>query len=132
MKPIVDEKLIWFGYVDGDPASFVLILPDTNELIQGLNGKLDFLGKLRFLWNKYIAKTHKMRAVIMGTKKKYQRLGLESALFIKLKEYVLPNTVYDELELSWVGDFNKQMLSIHEATGAVFAKRHITYRYIFK
>jgi hypothetical protein len=132
MKPIVDERLIWFGYVDGEPASFVLILPDTNELIKGLDGKLNLLGKMRFLWNKYISKGHKMRAVIMGTKKKFQRLGMESALFIKLKEYVIPNTVYDELELSWVGDFNKQMLSIHEATGAVFAKRHITYRCIFQ
>lgn len=131
MKPIVDEKLIWFAYVDGDPASFVLILPDTNEMIRGLDGKLNMVGKLRFLWNKHIVKTTKMRAVIMGTKKDYQRLGLESALFIKLKEYVLPNTVYNELELSWVGDFNKQMISIHEATGAVFAKRHTTYRYIF-
>lgn len=131
MKPILDEKLVWFAYVDGEPASFVLILPDTNELIRGLNGKLDLLGKLRFLWNKHIVRNRKMRAVIMGTKKKYQRMGLESALFIKLKEYVVPHTTYDELELSWVGDFNRQMIAIHEATGAVFAKRHITYRCVF-
>lgn len=131
MKPIVDENLIWFAYVDGSPASFVLILPDTNELIRGLNGKLDLMGKLRFLWNKHVVKNKRMRAVIMGTKKKYQRFGLESALFIRLKEYTTPPNNYKELELSWVGDFNKQMLSIHEATGASFAKKHITYRYIF-
>lgn len=131
MKPIVDEKLVWFAYVDDEPASFVLILPDTNELIRGLNGKLGLIGKFRFLWNKHIVKNKKMRAVIMGTKKNYQRMGLESALFIKLKEYVVPHTPYDELELSWVGDFNRQMISIHEATGAVFAKRHITYRCVF-
>jgi hypothetical protein len=131
MKPIVDENLIWFAYVDGSPASFVLILPDTNELIRGLNGKLDLIGKLRFLWNKHVIKNKRMRAVIMGTKKKYQRFGLESALFIRLKEYTTPPNNYKELELSWVGDFNKQMLSIHEATGASFAKKHITYRHIF-
>jgi hypothetical protein len=131
MKPIIDENLVWFAYVDDEPAAFVLILPDTNELIRGLNGKLNLLGKLRFLYNKHIVKNTKMRAVIMGTKKKFQRLGLESALFIKLKEYVVPGTPYQELELSWVGDFNSPMISIHEATGAVFAKRHITYRYLF-
>jgi hypothetical protein len=128
MKPIVDEGLIWFAYVDGNPASFVIILPDTNELIRGLNGKLNLIGKLRFLWNKHVVKNKRMRAVIMGTKKKYQKFGLESALFIKLKEYTEPPCQYNELELSWVGDFNAPMLAIHEATGATFAKRHITYR----
>jgi GNAT superfamily N-acetyltransferase len=132
MKPIVNEKLIWFAYVDGKPASFVLILPDTNELIRGLNGKLDLWGKIRFLWNKHVVGNQRMRAVIMGTAKSYQRLGLESALFIKIKDYARSTPYYTELELSWVGDFNKAMLSIHQATGAVFAKKHITYRYHFQ
>ena len=131
MKPIMDEKLIWFAYVENEPAAFVLALPDANELIRGLNGKLGITGSVRFLWNKYMVRNRKMRAVIMGTKKKFQRLGLESALFIKLKEYVFALNRYEELELSWVGDFNKQMISLHEATGATFAKKHITYRYIF-
>ena len=131
MKPIMDEKLIWFAYVENEPAAFVLALPDANELIRGLDGKLGIAGSIRFLWNKYMVRNRKMRAVIMGTKKKFQRLGLESALFIKLKEYVFALNRYEELELSWVGDFNKQMISLHEATGATFAKKHITYRCIF-
>ena len=131
MKPIVDVKLIWFAYVDDKPAAFVVILPDTNELINGLDGKLNLIGKLKFVWNKLVKGNKRMRAVIMGTRKQYQRYGLESALFIKLKEYVEPYTKYEELELSWVGDFNKQMLAIHEATGATFAKKHLTMRCVF-
>jgi hypothetical protein len=73
-----------------------------------------------------------MRAIVMGTKEKFQKHGLESALFIKLKEYVIPKNQYEELELSWVGDFNDKMLAIHEATGAKFGKKHATMRYIFK
>ena len=72
-----------------------------------------------------------MRAVIMGTKEKYQHQGLNRRLFIKLKEYVFALNRYEELELSWVGDFNKKMISLHEATGATFAKRHATYQVIF-
>jgi hypothetical protein len=131
MKPIMDEKLIWFAYVDGEPASFVVIVPDINELITGLNGKLNLPGKLRFLWNKYMVKNKRMRAIILGTKEKYRQLGLESAMFIKIKEYVIPLHQYEELELSWVGDFNAKMIAIHEATGATFSKRHATYRYVF-
>jgi len=131
MKPILDEKLIWFAYVNGEPASFVMILPDTNELIEGLNGKLSLLGKIRFLLNKLTVKHKRMRAVIMGTKEKFRNQGLESALFIKLREYVFNLGHYEELELSWVGDFNKKMIALHEATGATFAKRHVTYEIIF-
>jgi len=131
IKVIMDQRLIWFSYVHGEPASMIVIVPDTNELIYNLNGKLDLFGKLKFMFNKMSRRNKRMRAIIMGTKEKFQKHGLESAMFIKLKEYVLPLHQYEELELSWVGDFNNKMLAIHEATGASFSKRHITYRIIF-
>lgn len=125
MEPIMDEKLIWFAYVKGEPASFVVIIPDANQFIKGINGKLNLWGKLKFAYNRWKG-ADRMRAVVMGTKQAYQKHGLESALFIKLKHYVIPKKQYKELELSWVGDFNDKMLSIHQATGAVFGKRHLT------
>ncbi|MFD0794401.1 GNAT family N-acetyltransferase [Mucilaginibacter litoreus] len=130
MKAIMDEKLIWFAYVNNEPASFVVILPDANQLIKPLNGKLDLWGQLLFVYRRWKG-VSRMRAIVMGTKQKFQKHGLESCLFIKLKEYVLPLKQYDELELSWVGDFNKQMLAIHEAVGATFGKKHLTMRYKF-
>ena len=130
MKAIMDEKLIWFSYINGEPASFIVILPDANQIIKPLKGKLGIIEKLKFLYYKWKGVT-RMRAVVMGTKKAYQKHGLESAMFIKLKEYVLPLNQYQELELSWVGDFNNKMLAIHEATGAHFGKKHLTMRKIF-
>lgn len=130
MKAIMDEHLIWFSYVDGEPASFVVVLPDANQMIKPLNGKLNLIGKLKFLYYKWKG-VSRMRAIVMGTKQKFQKHGLESAMFIKLKEYVLPLNQYDEMELSWVGDFNDKMLAIHEATGATFGKRHLTMRCMF-
>lgn len=130
METIMDEKLIWFAYINGEPASFVVIIPDANQMIKGFNGKLGLLEKLKFVYRRWVG-VNRMRAIVMGTKSAYQKHGLESALFIKLKEYVLPLDQYDELELSWVGDFNDKMLSIHHATGAIFGKRHLTMRKIF-
>jgi len=130
MKAIMDPKLLWFAYIDNEPASFVVILPDANIMLKPLNGKLNLLGKLTFLYKKWRG-VNRMRAIVMGTKQKFQKHGIESALFIKLKEYVIPKNQYDELELSWVGDFNNKMLSIHEATGATLGKRHATMRCIF-
>jgi len=130
MKPIMDENLIWFAYVNGEPASFTIVLPDANQMIKPLNGKLDLIGKLTFLYRKWKGVT-RMRAIVMGTKKKFQNHGLESAQFIKLGEYVLPLKQYNVLELSWVGDFNEKMVAMHAAMGATFANRHLTMRCIF-
>lgn len=130
MEPIMDENLIWFAYVNGEPASFVVIIPDANQMIKGLNGKLGLIEKIKFAYKRWLG-VKRMRAIVMGTKTAFQKHGLESALFIKLGEYVLPKNQYKELELSWVGDFNEKMLAIHEATGATFGKRHLTMRKIF-
>lgn len=130
MEVIMDENLIWFAYANGEPASFVVIIPDANQMIKGLNGKLGLIEKLKFAYRRWVGVT-RMRAIVMGTKTSFQKLGLESALFIKLGEYVLPKNQYAELELSWVGDFNEKMLAIHQATGATFGKRHLTMRKSF-
>jgi hypothetical protein len=126
IKPVMDPNLIWFAYVNDEPAAFTMALPDTNELIKGLNGKLNVWGKLRFVWNKATVKHTRMRAVIMGTKEKFRNMGLESAMFMKMQEYTKPLNHYQELELSWVGDFNSKMLSVHYAIGATFSKKHAT------
>jgi hypothetical protein len=130
MKQIMDPKLIWFAYINGEPASFVVILPDANLMIKPLNGKLDLIGKIKFAYKRWKG-VNRMRAIVMGTKQKFQKHGLESAIFIKLKEYVIPMKQYDELELSWVGDFNDKMLAIHDATGSVFGKKHATMICVF-
>lgn len=130
MEAIMDPKLIWFSYVQNEPASFILILPDANQMIKPLKGKMGIFEKMVFAYKRWKG-VSRMRAVVMGTKQKFQKHGLESAMFIKLKEYVLPLKQYEELELSWVGDFNSKMLAIHEATGARFGKKHVTMQYRF-
>ena len=130
MKEVMDEKMIWFAYVKDEPASVIVMLPDANQMIKSFNGKLGLIQKLQFVYKRWKG-VNRMRAVVMGTRPAFQKHGLESALFIKLKEYVLPLNQYKEIELSWVGDFNEKMLALHEAAGATFAKRHATMRKIF-
>ena len=127
LKPIMDENLIWFAYVNGEPASFLLVIPDANIWFQSLNGKMNLSGKIKFLYKRHFIKAKRMRAIVMGTKTAFQKHGLESALFIKIKEYVLPLKQYDEMELSWVGDFNEKMIALHQAMEPVRGKLHRTY-----
>lgn len=131
MKPIMDEKIIWFAYYNDEPIAAILCLPDVNQLLKHVNGKLDLWGKLKFFWYSKTATVDRLRIIVMGCKKKFQNHGIESALIRCLQNEVLPRNVIKGVELAWVGDFNDKMLALHEATGARQDKIHRTYRYIF-
>jgi len=130
-KSFIEEKFIWFAYVNGEPAGFLVLFPDVNQILKHMNGKVNLWTMLKFLYYKRKKTITRGRIVIMGVLPKYQKSGIESAIFYNLKNVILPMKHYTELELSWVGDFNPKMRALHESVGAVFAKRHITYRKLF-
>lgn len=130
-KPIIDEELIWFAYYQDEPIAFFILFPDVNQILKHLNGKMTPWNMLRFL---YLKKTHamtRMRALVAGVAPRYQNSGIESAIFKQLFEVFRKKPYYREIELSWVGDYNPRMKAIYEAIGAVHAKTHITYRFLF-
>lgn len=131
MQAIMDERIIWFAYCKEEPIAFVLCLPDVNQILRHVNGKLNLWGKLKFLWYKKTMTIDRLRIIIMGCKKKFQNHGIESALIRCLQLEVVPRNTIKGVELAWVGDFNDKMLAIHEATGAKKDKVHRTYRYNF-
>ena len=131
LKPIVDEKIIWFTYHNNEPIAFIIAVPDINVILKPLKGKLNLVNKIRFLWLKKTTTIHRIRFIVMGCKKKYQNKGIESGMIRKLQLEVIPRNTITQAELAWVGDFNKKMLALHEATGAVREKVHRTYRKVF-
>ena len=44
MKALMDENLILFAYVNGEPASFLVVLPDANLMLKPLKDGLDLVG----------------------------------------------------------------------------------------
>jgi hypothetical protein len=131
MKAIMDERIIWFAYYKNEPIAVVLCLPDVNQILKHVHGKLNLWGKLKFFWYSKTQKVERLRIIIMGCKKKFQNHGIESALIRCLQLEVLPRNTITGVELAWVGDFNDKMIALHEATGAKQDKIHRTYRYIF-
>lgn len=129
IKPIHEPLFIQFAYVNGEPASFVMCLPDVNQIFKFFKGKLNLWNKLRFLWHKKRKNVvSRIRVVVMGTAPKFQNMGLESVLTLRCFEGAMLRGHYTEGELSWVGDFNDKMIAIHKGLGAVPGKKHITYR----
>ena len=86
---------------------------------------------LRFLYYKKGGMITRGRGTAAGVIPKYQNSGVESGIFYHLRKVMDTKPQYTEFELSWVGDFNPKMISLYLNTGAVHAKTHHTYRYLF-
>jgi hypothetical protein len=131
-KPILEEDFIWYAYHEGEPIAFMVMLPDVNQIFKHLNGKLNFINKLRFVYYKKFQKINRTRITILGVSPKFQGKGVESALFWHLNEPLLEKRPWiHEIEVSWVGDFNPKMQALLNAMNPKPGKTHITYRKLF-
>ncbi len=135
MKPIIDEKLMYFAYYDDEPIGFYLMVPDLNGVIHPLHGRFGLWQKLRFLWRlKVSRKATRIFAIIFGVTPEFHGKGIESGMIYTFEQEVAQSVKnkYESLELAWIGDFNPVMMRMVE--NYVCAKKHkmhTTYRYIF-
>ena len=130
-KIVLEEKFIWIGYNKGEPIAIYLMYPDVNQLFKPFKGKLNLWNKLRLVYGVKTKKMTRARGVLMGVVPKFQGLGIESAFIWHINEALKELPQYNELEFSWVGDFNPPMRKLWAQVGAESAKKYITYRYLF-
>jgi hypothetical protein len=132
LKPVMDPKIVWFGYYDNEPIAFFINLPELNQIFKHLNGKLNWLGKLKFLYHKWRKTNTKMFGLVFGVVPAHQGKGIEAALAMSATTYVWTSkSPYRDYEMNWIGDFNPKMMRIVEEVGAKVKKVHHTYRYLF-
>jgi len=130
-KLIAEEEFIWFAYHNDEPVLLFGMIPDWNQILKKLNGKSNWWSMLKFIWYKKIRTMTRARILIMGVVPKFQGTGLESAVFWHMDKVMHRKLWIDEVELSWVGDFNPKMMAIYQSVGGVHAKTHYTMRYLF-
>jgi hypothetical protein len=132
LRPILMEDIIWFVYAHNEPAGFYINTIDVNQIFKHLKGKMNWWGKLKFLWHRRFGNINRVRGIVFGVIPKYQNLGLEAGMIMKFHESMSkkPNMVASEL--AWIGDFNPKMHSLFDALGAKTTKIHYTYRYHFE
>lgn len=131
MKPIMDETLIWFGYYKDEPVAFFLSLPEVNQIFKHVNGKLDLLGKLKFVWHQWRKTNRKAFGVLFGVVPEHQGKGLDGAIIEAWKKVHFPLKRYEDFELNWIGDFNTKMIRVCEQINTIIVKKHVTYRKLF-
>jgi GNAT superfamily N-acetyltransferase len=131
--PVIDEKLIWFGYYRDEPVCFFIMLPEVNQIVRHLNGRFNLSGIIKFFWHRYIRDDlTKAFGLIFGIVPDHQRKGVEGALIMSFAKMALKKSFpYKDLEFNWIGDFNPSMMHLLDQIGARVIKTHITYRYLF-
>jgi hypothetical protein len=107
------------------------MVPDINQILRKLNGKLNLWGIVKFLYYKKKKVMTRTRILMLGIDAKYQRYGIDSAIFWQQDKFMKKKPQYTEVELSWAGDFNPKVIALYENTGAKKAKTHYTMRYLF-
>ncbi len=132
MKPILDERLLYFGFHHGEPISFFLSLPEINQIFKYVNGKLNWLGKLKFVWYQFRKVNKKAFGILFGVVPEHQGKGADGAMIMAARKVLQDEYKrYDEYEMNWIGDFNPKMINVVEQVGGFVSKTHITYRKLF-
>ena len=136
LKPILDEKILWFAYEKEEPIGFFICIPEMNQIFKYVNGKLDLIGKIKTYYHLKIKKScKKIIGLVFGIVPKHQGKGVDGALIMASSNTIQKELAYTDMELNWIPDFNKAMIKVAtqvQATNEIKpAKIHHTYRYNF-
>jgi len=131
MKPLLDERIVWYAYHNDDPIAVFINLPDLNQWFKYLDGKLDLLHKLKFLWVKKTRPNKKFVGIVFAIIPEFQGKGIDAYIIGEARKTAIA-LPYKEYEMQWVGDFNPKMINVAEGLGDVYRSRMLTtYRYLF-
>jgi len=122
LKPLVVPDLVLFAYWGDEPIGFSVSLPDYNEVLKHLNGKVGLLGIFKFFY--YSKKIKTLRVMLLGIKQAFRKKGVEGLLYLETSKRGFKKG-YPQAECSWILENNPLMQHGIEAMGG---KRYKTYR----
>lgn len=124
LKMVLDPDLAFFAFVDGEPAGFSLAIPDFNQVLRRMNGRLFPIGVFKVLW--YKRRIDLLRVVLAGVRHKYRNLALDAVFYY---ETYTRGTAkgFHRGEFSWVLEDNVAMRTTLEKMGARVYKRYRMY-----
>lgn len=132
MKPIMDNRLVWFGYYNDEPIGFFISIPELNQIFKHVHGKLNLLGKLKFLWHQWRKTNKKAFGILFGVVPEHHGKGVDGGMIMGFRKLLQEDYLrYEDYEFGWIGDFNPKMMRVSEQVQTEVVKRHATYRKLF-
>lgn len=124
LKPVADFDLIAFVEVKGVTAGFAIALPDLNQALKPMNGRLFPIGWAKGLW--YGRKINALRVLTLGVLPQYRKTGAAELLYLYLFRTGLRKRMRTG-EFSWILEDNLAMRTPMEKLGATVTKRYRLY-----
>jgi GNAT superfamily N-acetyltransferase len=125
LKQVIDESWAFMAEKDGEVVGAALTLPDINQVMAKLNGKLLPLGWLRFLRGK--RGIDRLRVFALGVKHDYRHTGVAAGLYLKHLETAGEPGAIQGGEMGWILETNEPMNRAMEGMGGKIVKRYRLY-----
>lgn len=127
---IVPRDFIKIATLDGEDVAFIVLLPNINEVIANLNGRLLPFGWAKLLWRLKVRFPKSARVPLMGVKKQYQNTHFGPALAYLTIQGVIEAGLekgIEKVEMSWILEQNQGVRHIIESVGGEISKRYSMY-----
>lgn len=125
LRQIVVPELAQIAELGKEPIGFGLALPDFNQALHAIRGRLLPFGILKLLWN--ARKMDGLRVITLGVKRQYRKRGVDALLYLKMLKTGLSLTQYKTCECSWVLEDNDPMNRALALIGASVTKIYRVY-----
>ncbi len=129
LRLIADPHIVPFVEIDGVPAGVALALPNLNEAIHDLNGRLFPFGFLKLLWRLKVRGLKTGRLLLLGVKKDFRTRQYAGLAYLLCDEIYHQATKrgYQWAEFSWTLEENTLINSLITKVGAERYKRYRVY-----
>ena len=124
LKPLIVPELLIMAEVNGAPAAFFMAVPDYNQVLGKINGRLGPVGIVKSLW--YSRKISDIRILTMGVKAEYRKKGVEILLYLEAFKAAVKKG-YERAEMSWILEDNVLMQRGCELMGGKLYKKYRIY-----
>ena len=127
---LMPDDYIQIAEYDGEPVAFIVALPNLNEAIRDLKGKLLPFGWAKLLWRLKVRHPRTARIPLMGVRQSFQhsRLGPTLAfMVIDAVRKAMHARGVENVEMGWILEDNDGMRNIIETIGGQAYKRYRVY-----
>ena len=124
LKAIVDPDLVLFAETNGRAIACVVALPDVNQVLKRMNGRLLPFGLLHFLRRRRIIT--RARVLLLGVVAEHRNIGVYPLLISEAHRRAVANG-YTRAEMSWTLEDNHSVNAGIAASGGALYKRYRLY-----
>lgn len=125
LKQVLDEEWTFMAEKDGEVVGAALTLPDVNQVLAGMGGRLLPFGWAKFLFGR--RKIDRLRVFALGVKHDYRHTGVAAGLYLEhIRMAGLPDKIHWG-EMGWILETNKPMNRAMEGMGGKVVKKYRLY-----